>query len=328
MTIRRRKLLLAAALAAPGLSASAQPAPSGWRPERPIRVIVPFAPGGLADLMARLASESASTLLGQPIAVENRTGGAGGLIGTDAVAKAAPDGYTILINSSAHAIAPALVARMPYDAAADFAGLAILAAAPMVLVCHPGVPARSLGELLALLRANPGRYNFAAAGIGSTVHLTGEVFRAAAQVDLPFVHYRGGGPALQAVMGGEVQLTAVSAAEALGQVRSGTVRALAVSVPARSPVLPEVPTATEGGLPGFRQDIWILAAAPARTPPSVVAALSAAFNAGVRRIEPRLTELGLQIKGGVETPEQVDAFIRVELERYAAVLRAAGVRPE
>jgi tripartite-type tricarboxylate transporter receptor subunit TctC len=328
MRIRRRPLLLAGALAAPGPRASAQPAPSGWRPERPIRAVVPFAPGGLADLMARLATEPASALLGQPIAVENRTGGAGGLIGTDAVAKAAPDGYTVLINSSAHAIAPALVARMPYDAAADFAGLAVLAAAPMVLVCHPGVPARSLGELLALLRASPGRYHFAGAGIGSTVHLTGEVFRAAAQVDLPFVHYRGGGPALQAVMGGEVQLTAVSTAEALGQVRSGAVRALAVSVPARSRVLPDVPTAAEAGLPGFRQDIWIVAAVPVRTPPAVVATLSAAFNEGVRRIEPRLTELGLQVKEGVETPGQVDAFLRAELERYAAVLQAAGVRPE
>jgi tripartite-type tricarboxylate transporter receptor subunit TctC len=328
MTIRRRPLLLAAALAAPG-TASAQPAAAPrWRPDRPIRAIVPFAPGGLADLMARLATEQASALLGQPIAVENRTGGAGGLIGTDLVAKAAPDGYTILINSSAHAIAPALVARMPYDAARDFAGIAVLAAAPMVLVCHPAVPARTLGELLALLRAHPGRYNFAAAGIGSTVHLTGEVFRAAAGVEIQFVHYRGGGPALQAVMGGEPQLTAVSAAEALAQVRAGAVRALAVSVPERSPVLPEVPTSAEAGLPGFQQDIWIVAAAPARTPPAVVAALNAAFNAAARQIEPRLTELGLRIKSEVATPEQVDAFVRGELDRYAAVLRAAGVRPE
>ncbi len=328
MTIRRRPLLLAAALVPPAAkAASAQPAPR-WRPDRPVRVIVPFAPGGLTDLMARLVAEPTSALLGQPLAVENRTGGAGGLIGTDAVAKAAPDGHTIVVNSSAHAIAPALVARMPYDAAADFAGLAVLAAAPMVLVCHPGVPARDLPELLALLRANPGRYNFAGAGIGSTVHLTGEVFRAAAQVEMQFVHYRGGGPALLAVMNGEAQVTAVSTAEALGQVRSGAVRALAVSVPARSPVLPDVPTSTEAGLPGFQQDIWIIAAAPARTPPEVVTSLNAAFNTATRQMERRLTELGLQIKSEVATPDQVDAHIRAELERYAAVLRAAGVRPE
>lgn len=325
MTMRRRPLLLAGL--APPAAALAQPA-ARWQPERSIRAIVPFAPGGLADLMARLATEQAATLLGQPIAVENRTGGAGGLIGTDLAAKAAPDGYTILINSSAHAIAPALVARMPYDAARDFAGVAVLATAPMVLVCHPGLPARTLDELLALLRASPGRYNFAGAGIGSTVHLTGEVFRAAAQAEIQFVHYRGGGPALQAVMGGEPQLTAVSAAEALPQVRNGAVRALAVSVPERSPVLPEVPTAAEAGLPAFRQDIWIIAAAPARTPPEIVASLNAAFNAGVRQIEPRLTELGLQIKTEVTTPDQVNTFIRGEMERYASVLRAAGVRPE
>ena len=325
MTIRRRPLLLAAL--APAGRASAQPAPR-WRPDRPIRAVVPFAPGGLADLMARLVAEPASALLGQPVAVENRTGGAAGLIGTDAAAKAPPDGYTILINSSAHAIAPALVARMPYDVVRDFAGIALLGGAPMVLVCHPGVPARTVAELLALLRADPMRYNFAGAGIGSTVHLTGEVFRAAAGVRIQFVHYRGGGPALQAVMNGEAQLTGVSTAEALGQVRSGAVRALAVSVPARSPVLPEVPTSAEAGLPGFQQDIWIVAAAPARTPPAVVASLNAAFNAAARQIEPRLTELGLRIKSEVATPEQVDAFVRGELDRYAAVLRAAGGRPE
>ena len=325
MTIRRRPLLLAA-LVPPG-PASAQPAPR-WQPDRPIRAIVPFAPGGLADLMARLVAEPASGLLGQSVAVENRTGGAAGLIGTDTAAKAPPDGYTILINSSAHAIAPALVARMPYDVARDFAGVALLGGAPMVLVCHPGVPARTMAELLALLRANPMRYNFAGAGIGSTVHLTGEVFRAAAGVQIQFVHYRGGGPALQAVMNGEAHLTGVSTAEALGQVRSGAVRALAVSVPARSPVLPEVPTSAEAGVPGFQQDIWIVAAAPARTPPAVVASLNAAFNAAARQIEPRLTELGLRIKSEVATPEQVDAFVRAELDRYASVLRAAGVRPE
>lgn len=325
MTIRRRQLILAA-LVPPGV-ASAQPVPR-WQPDRPIRAVVPFAPGGLADLMARLVTEPASLLLGQPIAVENRTGGAAGLIGTDAVAKAAPDGYTILINSSAHAIAPALVARMPYDVSRDFAGIAILGGAPMVLVCHPSVPARTMAELLALLRANPMRYNFAGAGSGSTVHLTGEVFRAAAQVEIQFVHYRGGGPALQAVMTGEAQLTAVSTAEAIGQVRGGAVRALAVSVPQRSPVLPEVPTSAEAGLPAFQQDIWIVAAAPARTPPAVVSSLNAAFNTAARQIEPRLTELGLQIKTEVNTVEQVDAFVRAELDRYAAVLRAAGVRPE
>jgi len=325
MTIRRRPLLLAAL--APAGTAFAQPDP-GWRPDRPLRAIVPFAPGGLTDLLARLVTESASTLLGQPLAVENRTGGAGGLIGTDAVAKAAPDGHTILINSSAHAIAPSLVARMPYDAAADFAGIAMLGGAPMVLVCHPSVPAQNLAELLALLRANPTRFNFAAAGVGSTVHLTGEVFRAAADVEVQFVQYRGGGPALQAVMSGEAHLTTVSSAEALGPTRTGMVRALAVSVPTRSPVLPDVPTATEAGLPNFRQDIWIVVAAPARTPANVIAALNAAFNTAVRQNERRLIDLGVAIKTEVTTPDEVNAFIRSELARYAAVLRAAGVRPE
>ncbi|GGC69477.1 ABC transporter substrate-binding protein [Siccirubricoccus deserti] len=325
MRLRRRALLATTLL--PSAAAFAQP-DQGWRPERSIRAIVPFAPGGLADLMARLVSERAAPLLGQPIAIENRTGGAAGLIGTDLAAKAAPDGYTIVINSSAQAIAPALVARMPYDAAADFAGIAVLGGAPMVLVGHPSLPARNMQELLALLRANPGKFNYAGAGNGSTVHLTGEVFRAAAKVEIQFVHYRGGGPALQAVMSGEAHLTGVSVAEAASQVRNGTVRAFALSGPQRSPVLAEVPTSAEAGLPGFQQDIWVIAAAPVRTPPPIVAALNAAYNAAARQIEPKLAELGLEIRADVVTPAQVDAFLRKEIERYAAVLRAAGVKPE
>jgi len=326
---RRRTLLLAGALATPAHRLAAQPTPPApWRPDRPIRVVVPFAAGGLADLTARLYAEPAAAILGQPLVVENRTGGAGGLIGTDLVAKAAPDGYTILMNSSAQAIAPALVARMPYDAAADFAGLAILSAAPMVIVTHPSVPARTMAELVALIRAQPGKLNFAGAGIGSTVHLTGEVFRAAVGADLAMVHYRGGGPALQAVMAGEAQVTGVTPAEAASHIRAGTVRAHAVGGPARSPILRDVPTAAEAGLPAFQQDIWIVAAAPARTPAPVIAAYAAAFGESARRLAPRLAELGLGGKPGVETPAQVDGFIRSELVRYAAVLRAAGVQPE
>jgi tripartite-type tricarboxylate transporter receptor subunit TctC len=332
--VERRKALVltGAVLAAPRvgrlLTSTAAAAEEPWRPDHPIRVVVPFSPGGLTDVMARLVAEPAAAILGQPLVVENRTGGAGGLIGTDFVAKAAPDGHTILVNSSAHAIAPALVASMPYDAAADFAGITILGGAPMVLVCHPSVPARSLGELVALLRARPMFFDFAGAGVGSTVHLTGEVFRAAAEVEVQFVQYHGGGPALQAVIAGEAHLTAVSSAEAVGPTRSGLVRALAVSVPERSPVLPEVPTATEQGLPDFRQDIWIVAAAPARTARNALAALNAALNAATRRVERRMVDLGVRIVSEVATPERVDAHIRSELVRYAAVLRAAGVRPE
>ncbi len=326
MRIHRRAALLAA-LAAPALPAGRASA-QGWRPDRPVRIICPFAVGGLADLMARLVAEPAGQILGQPMPVENRTGGAGGLIGTDAVAKAPPDGHTILVNSSAHAIAPAIVARMPYDVTRDFAGLALLARAPMVLVGHPSLPARDMRELLALLRANPGKFNYAAAGTGSTVHLTGEVFRAAAEVDIQFVHYRGGGPALQAVMTGEAQIVGTSVAEAAPQIRAGTIRAFGVSATERSPVLPDVPTSVEAGLPRFQQDIWIVAAAPARTPPEAVMALNAALRGALTRVEDRMAGLGLQIPKAVVTPEDVNNFVRSEMERYVAVLRAAGVKPE
>ena len=323
MTTRRAALALA--LATPAI-AHAQPA---WRPDHPIRAVVPFAPGGATDVVARVLSETVGTQLGQPLVIENRAGGAAGLIGTDAVAKSAPDGYTILIHSNAHVIAPSLVAHMPYDPIADFAGVAHLGVIPQVLVVNPRLPVTDMASLLTWLRANSGKVNFASAGIGSANHLASEVFRAAVPgVEMQIVQYRGGGPAMAAVISGEAHMAVDPVASAVPHIRGGTVRAIAVAGPTRAAVLPEVPSATEAGLPAWQAGAWFLALAPARTPPAAIAALNAAFNEAMVRLAPRLGELGVERQPQYATPEALMTYVRAEQVRSAAVLRAAGVQPE
>lgn len=321
--MHRRSLLAAAGLAPFGAAAQ-----STWRPDRPIRAIVPFAPGGATDVVARIIAEPVGQILGQPLIIENRPGGAAGLVGTDVVAKSNPDGYTILVHSNGHAIAPALVSRMPFDPVADFAGICMIGRIPQVLCVNPRLPVTTLAELVTLLRANPGRYHFASAGIGSAVHLGGEVFRFAAQVDVAPVHYRGGGPAMQGVITGEAIYTVEPLASALGHIRGGNTRPLVVAGSQRAATLPDVPSAAELGLPEFVADAWIVALAPARTPPAIVAALNAAYATAQRQSAQRMAEQAVLPMPELGTPEQIMAFIRADIARYAGVLRAAGVRPE
>ncbi|MBS7792756.1 tripartite tricarboxylate transporter substrate binding protein [Roseococcus sp. SDR] len=317
-----------AALAAPLALAMPALAQATWRPDRPIRVIIPHAPGGGTDVVTRVLAEAVGTALGQPLVIENRTGGAAGLVGTDLVAKAAPDGYTILVNSSAQAITPALVSRMPYDAVNDFAGIGIIGFAPHVVVVNPQLPARTFQELLALLRAHPGRYNLASGGIGSAIHLAGEILRASAQVDFQIVQYRGGGPSMLAVLSNEAQMSTPDIPAATAVVRAGSARPLVIAAPERSPAMPDVPTSAEAGLPNFIAEIWFPVLAPARTPPAVVAALSAAFQTAIEQNKRRLTELAVQVRPGFTTSEQVMGYVRAQMERSVALLRAAGVQPE
>jgi tripartite-type tricarboxylate transporter receptor subunit TctC len=293
-----------------------------------VRAIVPFAPGGATDVVARVLSETVGTILGQPLVIENRPGGAAGLIGSEAVAKAAPDGHTILIHSNAHVIAPALVSRMPFDVLADFASVAHLGRIPQVLVVNPRLPITDMQSLLAWLRANAGRVNFASAGIGSANHLASEVFRAAAQAEVQMVQYRGGGPAMQAVIAGEAHMCVDPVASAVGHIRGGTVRAIAVAGETRSAVLPDVPSASEAGLPAWSAAAWIAAFAPARTPPAAIATLNAAFNEAMQRLEPRLTELAVERRPELATPEALTEFVRQDAARSQRVLREAGVQPE
>lgn len=326
MPLRRRTLSLALA---GGLAPSvlrAQPA-QPWRPARPVRLIVPFAPGGSNDIVGRIIAEAASQALGQPIVVENRAG-AGSVIGAEHVARAAPDGHTILINS-AHATVPAIVARVPYDTIRDFTGVAVAGFSPYVLAVNPQVPARTAQELVALLKANPGRFNLATAGIGSGVHVGAELFRSLAQVQVELVHYRGGGPGVAALVSGEAQLGTPTMASSIGQVRQGGVRALAVLAEQRSPALPDVPSAPEAGLQGVIVEEFFPILAPAGTPAPVVAALGTAFRGAIQSSAARLTEMaGVAPRAGFETPEQVMNLVREGVEQYTRILRAAGVQPE
>jgi len=322
---RRSTLVLAlAGVAAPTL---VQAQGAGWRPARPIRLIVPFAPGGSNDIVGRIIADPVGQILGQPVVIENRAG-AGSIIGSEAAARAPADGYTLLINS-AHATVPAMVARMPYNAVTDFEGIAVAGFSPHILAVNARVEARTAPELVALLRANPGRFNFASAGIGSGVHLAGLVFMSRMNVQAETVHYRGGGPGVAALVSGEAQFGTPTMASSLGQVRGGALRALAVLSEQRSPALPDVPNATEAGIPGVVHEEFFPIVAPRGTPPEVIAALGAAFRQAIQQSAPRLNEMaGVVPRAGFETSVQVMTLVREGIEAYTRILRAAGVQPE
>lgn len=326
MQTRREALSLALAAGLAPSVVRAQSAPA-WRPTRPVRMIVPFAPSGSNDIVGRIIAEAASQTLGQPVVVENRAG-AGSVIGSEHVARSAPDGYTVLINSS-HATVPAIVARMPYNAIDDFTGVAVAGFSPHVLVVNPQLPARTAQELVALLKAAPGRYNIASAGTGSGVHVAAELCRSVAGVEVEVVHYRGGGPSVAALVAGEAQIGTPTMASALGQVRGGGLRALAVLAEQRSEALPDVPSAPEAGLPRLIHEEFFPILAPAGTPAPVAAALGAAFRGAIQQNAAKLNEMaGVAPRAGFETSAQVMALVREGVERYTAILRAAGVQPE
>jgi tripartite-type tricarboxylate transporter receptor subunit TctC len=320
-----RRAAFALALAMPAI-ARAQP---GWKPDRPVRAVVPFAPGGATDVVARVLAEPVGGVLGQTLVIENRAGGAAGLVGSETVAKSPPDGHTLLIHSNAHVIAPSLVARMPFDVLADFAPVAHLGRIPQVMVVNPSLPVTDMASLLAWMRANSGKINFASAGIGSGNHLASEIFRAAVPgIEMEMIQFRGGGPAMAAVIAGNAHLCVDPLASALGHIRGGTVRAIAVAGPTRAAALPDVPSASEAGLPAWDASAWFAAFVPARTPAPAIAALNAAFNTAMERIEPRLTELGIERQPQFATPAALDAYVRADLARVREVLRVAGVQPE
>ena len=327
MKLNRRATL---ALALGGLSAPALVQAQGtaaWRPSRPVRLIVPAAPGGSNDILARIIAEPASQILGQPIVIENRAG-AGSVIGSEAAARAPADGHTLLMNSSL-ATVPAVVANVPYDTLGDFDGVAVAGFSPHLLVVHPAVQARTAQEFLALLRANPGRLNYSSAGPGSGPHIGGLVLMARMNVEAETVHYRGGGPSVAALVTGEAQFGTPTMASAIGQVRGGSLRALAVLAEQRSPALPDVPSAPEAGMPGVIHEEFFPIVAPKRTPPAALAALGDAFRQAIRQSAARVNEMtGVAPRAGFDTSEQVMALVREGIETHTRVLRAAGVQPE
>jgi len=316
------KRLLAALLFCP-LAAFSQSYPA-----KPIRLMVPFPPGGSTDIVARIVAQKLGAQLGQSVAIENR-GGAGGTLGTAVVAKAAPDGYLLTVGStSTHVVAPSVYQKLEYDPVKDFAPIGLMAVSPYLLVVNPGVQARSLKELVALLQSQPGKMNYASAGVGSTTHLAMEMLKGASRTYALHIPYNGNGPAGTAVVAGQVEILFGSLPALLPHVKSGRVRALAVGTPRRSPSLPEVPTVAESGYAGFDASLWLAILAPAGTPASIVERLNRELNSAVNSKE---TSEALD-KAGAEpltgTPAQLAAMIRDGVGKYAKVVKDAGVKPE
>jgi tripartite-type tricarboxylate transporter receptor subunit TctC len=293
-------------------------------PAKPVRVIVPYPPGGGNDTLGRLFAAKLGERMGQPFVVENRPG-AGTMIGTEAAAKSLPDGYTILLSSIAtHALSPNLYARVPYDPIKDFAPITLLGIAPTVLVVNYDLPAKSLAELISLAKSK--QLAYASGGNGTPPHINAEVFKALAGVDMLHVAYKGGGPALIDLIGGRVQVMLDTAASAMPHVRSGKLRALALSAPKRSAEYPDLPTFAEAGLPQYDTNAWYSMHAPAGTPSDIVRRLNAELVAILKDedILFRFKQLSTDPVGN--SPEEFGAFVKAELEKYARIIKAAGIR--
>ena len=293
-------------------------------PVKPVRMIVPYPPGGGNDTLGRLFAAKLSDRMGQQFVVENRPG-AGAMIGTEAAAKSAPDGYTILLSSIAtHALSPNLYSRVPYDPVKDFAPITLLGIAPTVLVVNAELPAKTLQELINLAKKQ--QLAYASGGNGTPPHINAEVFKSVAGIDLLHVAYKGGGPALVDLMAGRVQAMLDTAASAMPHVRSGKLRALAISAPRRSPELPDLPTFAEAGLPQYDTNAWYSMHAPAGTPPDIVRRLNAELLAILKdpEILARFKQLATDPVGN--SPEEFAAFVRAELDKYARIIKAAGIK--
>lgn len=320
-----RRRLQALALAALCLVALPLAATAQDYPVRPIRLVVPFPPGGPTDVLARIVATRLGERLGQPVVIDNKPG-ASGMIGADMVAKAAPDGYTLLANASIHVINPSLYPKTAYDAIADFAPVGNLADVPLVLAVNPKVPARSVAELVALGKSSKTALAFASAGNATSQHLSGEAFKVAAGIDMLHVPYKGSAPALSDLIGGQVQLMFDSLPSAMPHLKAGTLRPLAVTTPKRSAALPEVPTVAESGYPGFAISTWYGVWAPAGTPAAVVQRVSREIAAIVRLPEVRQQFAGLGAEPVGNTPEEFAAFTKAELAKWAGIVKRAGAK--
>ena len=296
-------------------------------PARPVHVIISFPPGSSTDIVGRVVVQKLSELWGQPVLPENR-GGAGGTIGAGIVAKAAPDGYTLLIDSSAHSVSPAIYAKLPFDTLKDFVDIAPLAGQPNVLVALPGSPTKSVAALVAEAKANPGKINFASAGIGSGTHLNLEKFKLVTGADVMHIPYKGTQEVITDLLGGRVEYYFAPISAALSNIRDGKLRAIAVSSARRSSSLPEVPTVAESGVPGFEFTLWFGLWGPAGMPADVVDKISKDVNRALADpgVRDRLAKLGNDTMR--MTPAEFSQFVRREIEDYARVTKAAGIMPQ
>lgn len=295
-------------------------------PERPVRMMVPFPPGGANDIVARLVAQKLSERWGKPVVIDNRAG-AGGNIGTEVGARANPDGYTLTIGStSTYCTNVALDPKLSFDPRRDFAPITLIVTAPNIMVIHPSVPAGTVPEFIKYAKANSNRLNYSTFGNGSTSHLIGEMFKSAAGIGMVHVPYKGGGPALAAVMGGEVQLTFSNLSVALPQVTGGKVRGIAVTSAKRATALPELPTVAESGLPGFEAIASVGILAPAGTRRALVMRVNQDVHSLVNEaaMKEQFISRGLEI--ALSTPEEFARYIRIEIERWSKVVRDAGIR--
>ena len=318
LLVRRAALAFLVAVAWPAFS---QPFPT-----KPARLVVPFPPGGPLDAVGRSIAQKLTETWGQGVVVENKPG-AGGNIGADLVAKSPPDGYTVVMGAlSTHAVNPSLYASMPYDAQKDFAPITLVAITPNVLVVNPALPVKSVKELIAYAKANPGKLSFGSGSTGSAGHLAGELFKVDAGIDMVHIPYKGAAPATQALLAGDTQLMFDNLANAMAQVKAGKLRALAVTTAQRSRLAPELPTMAEAGVPGFDISTWFGLLAPAGTPPDVIAR----WNADVTRVlnTPDMRErlLAQGAEAAPDSPAEFRRFIAAELVKYARIVKASGAK--
>jgi tripartite-type tricarboxylate transporter receptor subunit TctC len=327
MTFNRRTLLTAvgATLATSQAPSWAQSAP--W-PNKAIRYIVPFAPGGATDILGRLVSEKLGQALGTTVVVENKAG-QGGSLGTAELARAAPDGYTIGGGTiSSHAINPTLYGKLPYDAVTGFVPITLYATLPNILVVHPSVPANTVAELIALLKAQPEKYTFGSAGVGTSQHISGELFKTMAGVRMQHVPYRGSGPMVTELLGGTLPMSFENIITVVQHIRAGKLRALAVTTAQRSIVAPEVPTMAEAGLAGYELGSWQAVFAPAGTPAPIIERLYSEIAKILKQPEvvKRLNELGLELSG--MPPTEFAAMVKSEVPRLGKIVRDSGAKAE
>jgi tripartite-type tricarboxylate transporter receptor subunit TctC len=318
--------LVALALLVPLFGASSLVSAQSNSAERPIRIIVPFSPGGGTDTIARTLGAAMSQDLGQTVIVENKPG-AGTVIGTDTVAKSAPDGTTILIATFAHAVNPSLRSKMPFDTEKAFDPVVLIGRSPNILVVPASSPYKNIKELVAAAKADPGKLTFASQGVGTSAHLAGELFNNLAGVTMTHVPYKGAGPALNDLLGGQVNMMFATATAAAPLIESGKVRALGVTTPERSPVRPEVPSIAEAGVPGYAAESWYGFFVPAGTPAEIVNKLNAATAKAAQSetFRKRVEGEGLVITTG--TPKELADYVNAEQKRWAAVVKAAKIEP-
>lgn len=296
-------------------------------PIKPIRLVVPAAPGGASEVLGRVLGQKLLEGWGKPVVIDHRPGGQG-IIGSQAVASAAPDGYTLLLVATGYVVNPSIYPKLPYDTLRDFTRITVIATSPNVIVVHPSVPAKSISELIALAKTKPGALNYASSGVGGGGHLSVELLKRMADIDLVHIPFKGGGDATTAVVAGQVQVLSTSSGAAMPQVRAGRLRVLAVTSARRAPELADVPTVAESGLPEYSFESWFGLLGPARLPASIVYKLSDEISNILRAsdVRAKLTALGFEPVGN--TPEQFDRMVKAEVPKWAKVVQAARIQLE